>query len=434
MNNKLAIMLVLPFLLQAQEKLSVSLDDCLKIGLDKSKTIIISKSKVESSGLKVKEIEAGTLPSLKLSAAYTRLSDIDKPNFGSSLGSFSSMFNPILNNTTLKLSLQQPLFLGNKLTENVKVMENNLKTAEFDLTKDEKQVSLDIKNAYWAFYKAIENKKVVDENIAQIQIHLADQENFFKQGIATNNDLLKVKVQLSNAKLTRIDAENEVQRTMVALNNAIGIDLSTQLELKSLVEYKTDSLSTLGEYISMANTNRPELKGLEYKKKANEASVNVAKSGWYPQVYFTANYTYADPNQRITPQKDAFKGTWDVGVNLSFDIWNWKTTSHQTGQAEATLDQTKQQYLQQKDDIRYDVTQNFLALVKAKEKISVAQESVNQADENYRVVYQKFKNGVSLNSDLIDAEYSLFQAKINYTTAIVDYEINKAKLEKSIAK
>jgi outer membrane protein TolC len=63
-----------------------------------------------------------------------------------------------------------------------------------------------------------------------------------------------------------------------------------------------------------------------------------------------------------------------------------------------------------------------------------ASQSVHQAEENYRVTNETFKNGLSLNSDLLDAEFALMQAKTNYIQSLADYELAKAGLEKSIGK
>ena len=78
------------------------------------------------------------------------------------------------------------------------------------------------------------------------------------------------------------------------------------------------------------------------------------------------------------------------------------------------------------------MTQNYLNVYQAKERISVSDQSVKQAEENYRVTNEKFKLGVALNSDLLDAEVALLQAKWNHIQALVDYELAQARLTKSV--
>jgi outer membrane protein TolC len=173
---------------------------------------------------------------------------------------------------------------------------------------------------------------------------------------------------------------------------------------------------------------------MELRLKASEEGVTIAKSSWYPQVMAGANYIYANPNQRIFPSKDQFNGTWDVGLSLSFDIWNWQTASYQTAQAEAARDQSQTALAQAKDAVILDVTSSYLTALKAKHKMGKAEEGVQQAEENYRVTNGKFKSGMAINSDLLDAESALLQAKVNSTTAVVDYLIALAKLDKATGK
>ena len=184
--------------------------------------------------------------------------------------------------------------------------------------------------------------------------------------------------------------------------------------------------------LSNAFDKRGELKAADYRAKASESNVSIAKSRWYPEVSLYGNYYYNRPNQRVFPSKDAFKDTWDAGIMVSMDVWNWLATSHQTDQAEAGLAQSLDAVGMLKDGITLEVTQNFLNFQQAKQKIVITKLTVEQAEENQRITSEKFKNGVALSSDLIDAEVALLSAKTNYTSALVDLELAKAKLDKSI--
>lgn len=158
----------------------------------------------------------------------------------------------------------------------------------------------------------------------------------------------------------------------------------------------------------------------------------AARSGWFPQIYLAGNYYYSRPNQRIFPAIDAFKDTWDVTVGVSLDIWNWGTTVHQTDQAQAQLAQAQDAVGLIKDGITLDLTQAYLNLQQASERISVADNGVKQAEENHRVTTMRFNAGLASTSDLLDAEVALLQAKTNQTNALVDFELAQARIEKAI--
>lgn len=417
----------------AQEIRKLTIDESIQIGLENSELIHSSQMKVNYAEAKLKETNTYRLPSLKLNAAYTRLSEINPFILNTPFGRFDIQPS-IVNTYNIKLSLQQPIFTGFKLASSSNIAGYNYEAQKQVYTKEEQQLILDIKNAYWNLFKVIKVKNVVDENIDLIKAHLSDVKNFFDNGLATKNDVLKVQVQLAEAQLRQIDADNGVKLARSNLNNVIGLPLSTQVEIQSDVTTEDYNITDLNKMISRAMENRPELKEMDFRMKAGESGVTLAESNWYPQIYLAGNYNYAKPNQRIFPLEDKFNGTWDVSVGLSWDIWNWLATSDQTEQAETQLEQVKDGYKSLKDGITLEVTQSYLNLLKAKERILASNQTVHQAEENYRVTNETFKNGLALNSDLLDAEFALFQAKTNYIQSLADYELAKASLEKSIGK
>jgi outer membrane protein TolC len=131
---------------------------------------------------------------------------------------------------------------------------------------------------------------------------------------------------------------------------------------------------------------------------------------------------------------DEFKGTWDVGITLSWDIWNWGGTSSQVIQAEQNLYQSQTTLDQLKENIELEVNQNYLSLKYAKEKLDVTMKTIEQADENLRTFQEKYNVQLATSTDIIDAENSLLQAKTNYTNALIDYKMAKVRLEKSIGR
>lgn len=427
----LIILLSISNAVNAQDKLSLTLDRAIEIGLQNSKLLHSSLMKVKGAEAKVKEVSALRLPSLKLNAGYRKLSEVDPFIITTPFGSFP-IAPGIFDNYSVQLSVFQPLFTGFRLAGNVNLNEELSKATTEEYNKDKSELMFNIKNSYWGVFKAIQFKKVMDETVEQIKAHVEDAKNLEKAGMLTRNDILKIEVQLSNAIYQQLEAENAVKLTMTALNNVMGIPLNTQIEIASdvnLNQYKSDELSKL---VDAAINNRPEIKAADSRVKASEAGVTLAKSSWYPQLSLYANYYYSKPNQRILPTQNRFDGTWDAGINLSMNVWDWLTTKHQTDQAEAQLAQAVDGMGLIKDGITLEVTQNYLSLTQTNKKIEIAKLIVSQAEENMRVTSQKFKNGLATSSDLIDAETALISAKTNFTTSIVDHELAKAKLEKSL--
>ena len=432
MNGRLLVSLFLGFIapvLVAQERV-LTIEESIAIGLENSKGLHSSQMKLEYADAKAGEAAAGMYPSLKAQASYQKLSDV--PAFTIPIPGFPVNFPVILNNYSTKATLQQPLFTGWKLQSGANSAEYSAEASKKDVENDKAELVYNIKSAYWNLYRAKDIKRVSDENIAQFTSHLSDIQSMFTQGMATTNDVLKVKVQFSNAKLLQSEASNNVEIAMISFNSTLGIPLTTQVGIGSKLTPTTKEFPDVQKLLEAAFTDRPDLQGLDWRLRAAESGVTGAKAGWSPQIFLTGDYYYARPNQRIFPALDAFKDSWDVGVTLQFDIWNNLTTVYQTTEAQAQYEQTKDAIAMLKDGVTLEVTQSYLSFKQAKENIQLSQLSVEQADENLRVTQQKFKAGLTTNSEMLDAEIAQLQAKLQLTQALVDYELAQAKLEKAV--
>jgi len=413
--------------INAQDGKILSVDDCVKIGIGNNKNLLVSKSKLYSLQQRLKEVKVNEYPSLKFNGSYSRLSEVDPFII------MGQQIQPaILNNTSFRLTLSQPLFTGFRLGSNTDAAEYNALSSEKDYSRDVNQLTYDIRNAYWSYVKAYELRIIIEKNIEQVRTRLRDLENQFNAGLVTNNDVLKVKVQLSNFEILLLEAGNNMEVGILALNNLMGVPVSTKIQPKVDNVYDIGYLPGLDSLTTAAFRNRSELKSLEMKIKSNESGINSAKSGWYPQLSMSANYIYANPNSRIFPSQAAFIGTWDVGVTLTYDLWNWRLTSYQTEQAKATRDQNAFTLELTKNNIEFEVAQVYKNLQNTIERFRLTKETVEQAKENYRVTNEKYRSGLVLNLEVVDAETSLLLAEINYTTTLIDYFIGVAKLEKAI--
>lgn len=435
MKKVISVVLLVGATAFGQSTLPLTVEKAIQLGLENSKTLHSSLMKVEYNDARAGEVNAARLPSLKFSGGYTRLSDIPPFDIGPYpplLTTPVTISSAVLDNYSMKLSLTQPLFTGFRMDAMSKAADYTAEAQNFEFARDKSDLVYNIQVAYWSLYKARQIKKVVDENVEQVKAHLKDVQNMMDQGMTTNNDVLKVEVQLSDVQLRQIDANNGVRLAMVGLNNTIGIPLSTEISLESEIALSPKENKDLNALIEQAMEKRPELKAMESRAKAGEEGVMAARSGWFPQIYLAGNYYYSRPNQRIFPAIDAFKDTWDVTVGVSLDIWNWGTTVHQTDQAQAQLAQAQDAVGLIKDGITLDLTQAYLNLQQASERISVADNGVKQAEENHRVTTMRFNAGLASTSDLLDAEVALLQAKTNQTNALVDFELAQARIEKAI--
>jgi outer membrane protein len=429
----LSLMMISVLYSQSQK---LTLQESIELGLMNSKDLRVSQSKLKSSEAKVSEVNSMFLPQLKLMATYTRLSD-NVPPFEVTTP-FSPMpikiSDPVLDNYNLKLSLQQPLFTGFKLLSSKKAAGYNFNAAESDYSKEMNEAALNIHNTFWNYYRAEELRNLLDKSLGQIENHLKDTKNFLENGLVTQNDYLKLQVQYSNTKLRLIEAENNLEVAQAVFNKTIGLPLESKTEISAgqisinNVDYDIEDL------IKEAKQNRDEIGSLAFRLEAAEENISAARSGWFPSVYLTGNYYYSNPNARFQPLADQWNDTWDVGVTLSWDIWDWGLTSSRTTQAEELAVQTQASLEKLNDNIEVEVYQSYLNLVKSKEKVDVSRLSLEQASENYRITSEKYDQQLATSTDLIDAEVSELQAATNLTSSLIEYNLAKVRLEKAVGR
>ena len=437
-----AVCFFVPVVAPAQQKLALTIEQAIQTGLENSKMLHTSQFRLRAADARAGEASTLGLPSLKFNGVYSRLSDVPPQAVTLPASSFGPGFPPadvamtlsptILNNYTLRATLQQPLFTGGKISGAIDAAAYNAKASEHDLQKDKADVIYNIKAAYWNLYRALEFKKVVDQNVAQMKSHSTDAEGLLRQGLLTTNDVMKVQIQLSDARVRQIDADNNVTVAMYVLNNTIGLPLQTVIALESTIKIDGRQWEEVGTLVRQAMEKRPEIKGMGARVRAGEAGLTSARGAWWPQIFMLGNYNYLRPNQRYFPVTDNFKGTWDVSVSVSLDVWNWWQAGYQTAQAQAQLAQAKEGLSMAMDGIMLEVTQSSLGIQRAKERKAVSEEGVRQAEENYRIMVGKYKQGLAANSELLDAEVALLQAKLNLTQSLVDYELAIAQLSRAI--
>lgn len=426
--KRLLFLIILPVIVVAQPR-SLTMDEALQLGLKNNRLLHISDAKAEAAEARTKEMSALRLPSVKLLAGYTRLSDVDPFAVQVPLAPSPIVISPtVLDTYFSRLSIQQPLFTGSRISHSAIAADYLAQAAKLEVEKDRIELAFTIKNAYWNLYKAIEMKRVLDENVAQMHAHLNDVNNLKAQGIVTQNEVLKVEVQLSGIRLAQIEAGNNIRYLTMALNNLIGLPLDAEVSVESHARKSDYDIPPGPTNMS----ERPDLRAAEMRVNAMEASVVAAKGGLWPQLSLFGNVYYSRPNPRILPTKDEFKETWDIGITLSWDIWNWGLVKHQSAQAESQHRQSQQVLAYTRDNIALDLQHTSLLLAQSREKIGVAEKGVGQAELNYQLTKNKFTSGTATSTDLLDAEVALLQSKLNYTIAVVDLELAIAKRSKAL--
>lgn len=425
---KYLLIIILPLAIFSQS-IDLSLEDAILKSFENNKSLEISKKKIEASDFKINEQFASHFPTLKLQSAYSYQSEVSE--FG--IPNLNLIISPNIQNIyATKLTLQQPIFTGWKLSglDNINILQKNIVNAEYE--KEKSELILQVTIAYWNLYQAKNALKLSENNLLVAESYGNDIKLFYSKGLATENDLLKNNLRITNTKVLINEAKNGITLAEIALNNLISKKQFTNYNLTSSPNKSSYNLGELNNYVSNAIAKRKEIYISNEKIKTANQNKNLINSNWYPQIFLQSNYYYSKPNQRYFPLKNEFKDSWDVGILFQFDLWNNLSTYYQSQNAKSQIEQAELGNEILVDGIRLEVTKNYFALDRSIEKLKLSELSIEQATENLRIVKNKLKNDLNSNTEYFEAENLLLQAKHQNLQAIIEQNLAIARFEKSI--
>jgi len=234
----------------------------------------------------------------------------------------------------------------------------------------------------------------------------------------------KADVDLSNARLNLLKAENALRVALVALNNAMGMPDAPPYDIEDDVGYQKNAVD-LGESLRKAYLNRPDLQSLILKKEAAQRSVALAGKDYYPVLTGSAGYGWSG-------QDFPLDSGWNVGASLNFDLFSGFLTKYQVSEAAANLAVLRADEETLRQTIRLEVEQSCANLQDAEKRISTATVAVRQAEENLDLAQGRYATGVGDTLEVTDAVVAQGNARTNLSAALYDYKIAEASLEKAM--
>ena len=324
------------------------------------------------------------------------------------------------------LTASMPIYTGGKLSGTIKKAKAGYLYSEQGLQKAYNDMRSTVTNGYFDMLQADNMQQLGRESVTRLADHLKNVEAQYEVGVVAKVDVLRSQVELANAKQSLIKAENAYQIAEANLNKIVGLPMDTQLKLDNILVY-TPYENDMQYCIDYAAKHRPELEQAKQNVEAAKGALRVAISGHMPQVAATASQNWNDSNW---PGDE--NGNWGVGVQVTMNIFDSGVTTSKIHGAEADLAKAHETYRDTVDAVNLDVRSNYLNLREAEKRIDTTKLAVSQAEEDYRIAQLRYMNGVGTNTDVLDAQVALTDAKTNYLQAMYDYNTCKTNLETAI--
>ena len=324
------------------------------------------------------------------------------------------------------VSASMPIYTGGKLSGTIKQAKAGYLISEQGLQKAYNDMRATVTNGYFDMLQADNMQKLGRESVERLADHLKNVEAQYEVGVVAKVDVLRSQVELANAKQSLIKAENAYQIAEANLNKIVGLPMDTQLKLDNILVYAPYE-NDMQYCLDYAAKHRPELEQAKQNVEAAKGALRVAISGHMPQIAASASQNWNDSNW---PGDE--NGNWGVGVQVTMNIFDSGVTTSKIHGAEADLAKAHETYRDTVDAVNLDVRSNYLNLREAEKRIDTTKLAVSQAEEDYRIAQLRYMNGVGTNTDVLDAQVALTDAKTNYLQAMYDYNTCKTNLETAI--
>jgi TolC family type I secretion outer membrane protein len=384
----------------------------------------------------VREARSAWFPEVTGQASYRRLSgNVDYTvELPGETGEQPVTFAPaILNRYSTRASVTQPLFTGFRIPNQHDAAQARTEAARAQVASTEQSVAFETRAAYWDLYRAQAQARATAKSVELIERRLTDIRNQRAAGRATEADVLRVKARRDRVRAERLRARNAVQSARRALNDQMGRPLEAPVTLADTVQL-SQTERPADALVERALQQRPNLRALRQTVRAQAAEVDVAQSDWFPQVALTGSYLYARPNEQLFPPEDRFQGTWEAGVQLSWDLSLGFRTDAAADRARAQWQQARYELQDRRQSVRAEVKQRAEDVAQAREAVAAAETSLESARAAYRAVQSRFEEGMVVVSDLLDAERALREARSQLAAAQAEYALARAALARAVGR
>jgi outer membrane protein len=306
----------------------------------------------------------------------------------------------------------------------VRIAKLDLESVRSDYDTTANAITLNVKTAYYGVLQAKRNRDVATQVVNQFQEHLRQAQGFYEVGAKPKIDVTRAQVDLSNARLNLIKAENALQIAWTTLNNAIGLPEAPPYDIEDNLAFQPYAI-TFEEALKRAYENRPDLKAQAFLQRAAGESVSFARAGFFPILTGRGSFTWTGDSLPL-------QENWTLGVAINIPIFNGFLTKKQVEEAKANTNTAQAQVENLRQRIYLENRQAYLNLKEAESSLPTAELGVTEAQENLDLANGRYAAGVGSPLEVTDALVSFSDAQTAYITVLYNYKVAQANLENAM--
>lgn len=398
----------------------LDLKEAINTALNYNRTILQEKEDNSIYKFRLKEQVTYFLPTLQTATDFKYNTNVKSINIpGLTMGS-----GPIRSEVTTSVSVVQPISDLYKTSLNYRIAKENLGISDLQLDLQNETVINDVSGLY---FDLIKQKRIIEyykKNISKLEEYYKVAVDHFNVGDSLARDYLKIQIEVDNSKHQLLVEENKFNVLLYQFKDQLGLQLNENVEIIENFEADNFSSRPIEELLTIAIENRPEIG--QSTKSVTLAKLNrkVQIAQYIPQVDFYTSYYHIRGSGFTVPNNVI------VGVNVSYDFWDWNRKHLGVKEQNAEI---KKQELQLKDlenQIFIELKTQLNTINEAQDSIIVAKNNLQLAEESLRITKNRFDVGIALILDLLDDQTTLLDSQVQLVSSELDYQKSLINLKK----
>ncbi|MFP3590965.1 TolC family protein [Chryseobacterium sp. SIMBA_038] len=410
---------------------SLSLQQAVELGLKNNKNIKISHLKQQMSETKEKDLKMEKLPDIEFHTSYTQVSNLFQHENG--IFGKATKYDVINGMYDFTLSASIPVYMGGKIKNTEKKASIDTEISSLKTHLDERQLTMEIITAFLQIHHLKEQQSLINDKMKEDSVNIKQVKALKANGVVTVNEVLRTSLQLSNHKMSWTELDNDIQiaehklKTILSLpeNQEMHVNTEDLISDKAEIPYVdelTETALTKNESVEMTHKNL-SLKQLDQK---------ITRANYLPKITAGGEYFLKYPNMMFFPPEPYAYRLGMIGVNLTYPIESLYKNKYKMQEARENISLAKLQIEENDENIRHNVYEAYKKFEETDQKVKIAEEAINQAKENYRIVRTKYINKLSLITELIDADNANLEAQSNLISVKINRQLKYYQLQYTI--
>ncbi len=412
----------------------ITLDQALEHALTHNVTLLKGRQDLEEAqGLSIQQ-RAARLPRLATTGAYQQLDEgkIERVQFAA-----AQPATPFLNNQSWNANLvvTQPLYGGGKYRS---MARSSKLTREAALASYQALVAntlLEVRIAYSDVLLAVEQISVQEASKKLLERELETARRSLEAGTVPKFNVLRAEVELANALPPLIRARNQERIARNTLAVLLGCDIPAEsgvdIPLRTADSLKADPFEiSVGAALNAAWVRRPEIKAAQTASQLRHEEVLQTRADLLPSLDGTAGYGVQ--NRNFIRDLDRTLDGWTVGVQANWMLFDFGQTKARVDMARAREERARLEVEDVRRRVELEVRTAYSQFVESKEVLVSQTRVIEQAEEAVRLVTARAEAGSSTQLDVLSAQTALKLSRTQYSQALRDYTVAKARLERAM--